>query len=232
MSLFSEQTAMILANLASVNGSLHVVKGKTLQSLSESRTICAITDNPPEFEDAPDEFGIYDLGGFLNLISLIPEGKATFGDKSISVSDSSRSISYRYSSLDVVKSRPPRELPTPTPLGALTISAERFSEIRKAAGALKAKSIRLVSEEGSDLVKVLIANADDDANVFTILVDSNFDKAVSMDIGIRLAELRILAGEYKIELSKIGENVVLNLIHSSLPIRYFFATEKDSTLDA
>lgn len=227
----SNETKTILSNFAKVHQSLHVKKGEPLMSISEARTLCVKYPSIPEFADGPDEFGIYDLNQFLTIMSLVEDGDIAFTSKGIKIADRVRNMSYQFASLEVIKSRPPKDVDLENPTIALHFSANLIKEIIKASKTLGASFFSLVQEEGAN-AKIVVSAGDEDSdttgNVFEIALDEKFDHI--FDLKFRLAQscYCILPGGYEVEILR---DKIAKWSHDDTEATYMVALEKESSFE-
>ena len=85
----SETTQNILKNYSTINQSIYLKEGSRLSTISVMRNILAAADVSEEF---PVDFCIYDLGKFLNLLSIYPE--LTFHEKYVEMSNGAKKYKF------------------------------------------------------------------------------------------------------------------------------------------
>ena len=95
----SQDTIQVLKNLSTINQSILIKAGKRLRSMSVMKNILVEADITETFER---DVAIYDLNQFLNCLSLIPSAEVSLGNNSITITDGSNSIDYRYSDPSVI----------------------------------------------------------------------------------------------------------------------------------
>ena len=78
----SSETVQILKNLSTINQSILIKPGKTLNTMSVMKNILVKADIPEEFEKT---VAIQDLNQFLNCLSLVPGAEVELGDSSITI---------------------------------------------------------------------------------------------------------------------------------------------------
>ena len=73
---FDNRTVQVLRNFSTINPSLVFKRGSTISTISPGKAVIAVANVQPEF---PQDFAIYDLGNFLNVISLFEDPTLDFG---------------------------------------------------------------------------------------------------------------------------------------------------------
>ena len=64
----SENTLQILKNYAGINSNIVFNEGNNIQTISEAKNVLSAAST---VEDFPQNFGIYDLNEFLNVLGLV-----------------------------------------------------------------------------------------------------------------------------------------------------------------
>ena len=102
----TNKTLQVLKNFASINNGLMIKQGSKQRTVSLTRDILAEVELDQEF---PVEFAIYDLNGFLALLSTFDEsGDADIDFKKthLIISSGKRKLKYFYASPEVIFSPP------------------------------------------------------------------------------------------------------------------------------
>src|SRR5665213_1049914 len=99
----SKDTIDILKNFSNINPHLHIKKGSSLVVMNPDENLFAKAAIVEEF---PNAVRIYDMNQLLGVISLIPNAELEFGDKSVVISEGSKSIEYLYADQFMVPETP------------------------------------------------------------------------------------------------------------------------------
>lgn len=213
----SESTIEILKNYSTINQGLVVKPGSVLKTITPSRTVLAIAR---VVENFPVSFALYDLNKFLAKISLYRDCELEFETDRIVIksADGRRTDYIKYSSPEVVKGPPDKELELANPDYEFTLSLEDLIWQRKSAGVSGSENFvfrgdgkniyiqsNTVKDDSSDLSSTKIGETD---GVFScVLQVSNF---------------KLLDGAYNVKISKQG---LTKFEHASKDIEYYVAVE-------
>ena len=89
----SENTLQILKNYAGINSNIVFNEGNNIQTISEAKNVLSAAST---VEDFPQNFGIYDLNEFLNVLGLVDVPNLTFEKDYVLISDSSGRSKVKY----------------------------------------------------------------------------------------------------------------------------------------
>ena len=88
----SDRTVNLLRNFSTINQSILFKEGKKLRTISVMKNILAEANIDEEF---PQDFGVYDLGQFLNSLNLFQEPDLVFnGDSYVTVKEGKQKSKY------------------------------------------------------------------------------------------------------------------------------------------
>lgn len=213
----SDETIEILKNFATINQGLVVKPGSVLKTITPSRTVLAISRVVESF---PVSFALYDLNKFLAKLSLYREAELEFETDRIVIKseDGKRTDYIKYSSPEVVKGPPDKELAMEEPDYEFTLTQEDLIWQRKSAGISGSENFvfrgdgkhiylqsNTIKDDSSDLSSTVIGDTD---GVFScVLQVSNF---------------KLLDGAYNVKLSKAG---LTKFEHTTKNVQYYVAVE-------
>lgn len=218
----SQETVSILKNLAGINQSILIKKGKKLRSMSVMKNVLAESDILENFDrDVP----IYDLSQFLNCLSLIPGGEIQLVDDFIKITDGTNSIDYRYADPSVITAPPEKELILPTEDVCVELTEEQIDRAKKSAAVLQIPDVTLIGD-ASKIFLTVRDKKNSGSNSFNIEVGST-DKVFQFNM--KVENLRMIPGDYDVIIS--SKNISKFTNHSR-PITYFIALEPDSTYES
>jgi hypothetical protein len=224
MTKLSTDTLAILKNFSTINSNLIVKPGEPLSTISEAKNILAIATIAESF---PQQFGIYDLNGFISVLDLIGEADLDFSEDSVLVSSGKSKVKYRFADESILTS-PTKKINMPSTDLTVELSIDSLNKIRKAGGAL---GHSVVSINGADGVVSLavIDPKNPTANTFSIVIDDANAQKETFDFQFLISNLKVLSGNYKVEISS---KLISHWANQSAPVEYFIALEKTSTFDA
>jgi|TARA_R110000851_G_scaffold290908_1_gene445238 hypothetical protein len=148
----SDETIVILKNLATFNNHLVVKAGNVISTVNEKKSTLIKIVVPEEF---PVEFALHDLSGLLKTIGLFEDPEFIFGDNSIVISDSSGTTQeYYYSDKDKLI-WDERDITFPECDISVTITCDVLKKVIKAAGINGFEDIAVVGEGGKVFLRTL-----------------------------------------------------------------------------
>ena len=141
----SEATINILKNYATINPSILVKPGSTLQTIAPaSRAIFAKASVEESF---PQQFALHELSTFLGVISLFKEPELEFTDKQLKIKSDKQSVSYDLAEPSMVIAPPDREFVFPADAEIeFDITSDDISRLIRAAGVLKLPHVAIWSD--------------------------------------------------------------------------------------
>ena len=127
----SDRTINLLKNFASINQSILFKQGNQLRTISVMKNILAEATIDDEL---PKDFGIYDLGQFLNGLSLHNDPELDFQDDSYVVIKEGRSRSkYFFADPQVIVTPPEKQMTLPSEDVTFDLSTDQLDKLLKAA---------------------------------------------------------------------------------------------------
>jgi hypothetical protein len=191
----SKQTINILRNFASINNNLYIVPGNRLMTVAANKTAFAMAEVDETFEM---NWGIYDLGELLGVLSIFTDPDLEFSERSLSISEGKNRIRYMPADADVLVY--PKKEPkfTDTPDAEFNISTQNLAQITKASSVLKVPFVTFKGD-GSKIVALVHDKANPNSNQFIIDVGAETDKV--FDMNVKVESLKMLPDDYKVYLS-------------------------------
>lgn len=216
----STETISILKNFATINSNIVIQAGNVVQTISEAKNIYARATIQESF---PAEFGIYDLGEFLSVLSLFDSPVLDFSEKFVTIREDgkSRKVKYFFSDVDIL-THPSKSINMPPADCEFTLTVDMISTIRKAAGTLGVTDI--VLEKGETGVEVSVTDLKNPtANSYSIEID---DISVDPDTKIvyNIGYWKMIQSDYKV---KISSKLISQFVGDT--VEYFIALEKSSS---
>lgn len=217
----SNETLSILKNFAGINQNLWVLPGNQLSTITPAKSIFAKAEIAETF---PQEFGIYDLGKFLGVLSLFQEPEIAFEDKFMMIGQGKNKIRYAYAAKSILCVPPEKNLNFPQPEVQVQISAENLAQVTKAAAVL---GVTDVSVQGSDGNCELVAHSIEsgDSDEFRLHLGDS-DSVYRMDF--KLDTLRVIPGNYDVDISS---KRISRFTNKDIKLHYFIACAQTSTYE-
>ena len=219
----SENTLNVLKNFSGINPNMMIRSGNTIKTISEARTVLstAVVD-----ADFPKDFGIYDLNEFMGVLQLVDAPSLKFEDDYVIVNDSTgrSKVKYFYSSEETLTT-PQKDITMPEANVKFKLDNESLSKLKRAASALGHTEISISGKDGVLSLSV-VDSKNKTSNVFSIDVSGEFDNDVAFNFILSTNNLKILPGDYEIEISS---KLISQFKHTSLDVKYWIALEKTST---
>jgi len=187
----------VLKNYSTINQGITVKEGNELETISLKQSLYSTFTNKVVEEGQvtfPREFSIYDLNGFLSVVSLFDDPSFEFGADYVSIGQAGEWVIYYYSEPSIIDS-PPETINFPEPDFDFFLSGDKLSKILKAANVLSANSIKFASD-GNKIVASTFDRSGASDNTFTIDIDQYngepFESVIEID------ELKVMGGSYTI----------------------------------
>ena len=218
----SDKTISLLKNFSTINQSILFKQGTKLSTISVMKNILA---EATITEELPKDFGIYDLGQFLNGLSLHHNPELDFQDDSYVVIKEGRSRSkYFFADANVIITPPEKTLTLPDETVSFELSTDQLDKLLKAAAIYQLADLSVVGGDG--VVKVLVRDKKNEtSNDFSIIVG---ETDATFSFNFKVENIKILPGNYDVVCSK---NNLSRFTSKNQDLTYFIALEPDSTFE-
>ena len=218
----SESTLSLLKNFSTINQSILFKKGTKLRTISVMKNILA---EATVSEELPKDFGIYDLGQFLNGLSLHNSPELDFQEDNYVVIKEGRSRSkYFFADPQVIVTPPEKEMTLPSEDVSFELSTDQLDKLLKAAAIYQLPDLAVVG--GNGVVKIVVRDKKNDtSNDFAITVGET-DKQFSFNF--KVENIKILPGNYEVVVSS---KLLSRFRSKNQDLTYFIALEPDSTFE-
>jgi hypothetical protein len=222
----SDRTMQVLKNYASINPNLVFRKGKELMTISVARNVLSKVTLD---EDIPQEFGVYDLNEFLNVLSLVDKPNLDLTDDYAIISDSvgRSSIKYYFSDPDML-TVPQKEVVMPETEVNFSLDTDTLGKIKRAASALGHSEISITPSNGSVRLSV-VDTSDPTSNAFSIDVEGTYEEGTEFNFVMNVNNLKIVNEDFMVGISS---KLISKFKSKQSSIEYFIALEKTSTYGA
>ena len=218
----SENTLQILKNYAGINSNIVFNEGNNIQTISEAKNGLSAAST---VEDFPQNFGIYDLNEFLNVLGLVDVPNLSFEKDYVLISDSSgrSKVKYFFSDPDMLTS-PSKKIVMPQCEVQFTLDANTLSRIKRAAAALGHDEVSIVPGNGA-LTLSVVDSKNATSNTFSIDIAGDFPED-TFNFVISISNLKIIPGDYHVAISS---KLISEFSNNELGVSYWIALEKSST---
>ena len=218
----SEKTLTLLKNFSNINQSILFKKGSSLRTISVMKNILAEATID---EDLPTDFGIYDLGQFLNGLALHTRPELDFQNEGyVYIKEGRMRSKYFFADPKVIVTPPDKEITLPSEDVSFTLSTDQLDKLLKAAGIYQLPDLTVVGRNG--VVKIQVRDRKNDtSNDFAITVgetDSTFS------FNFKVENIKILPGTYDVVVSK---KLLSRFTSQNYDLKYYIALEPDSTFE-
>lgn len=221
----SKDTLEVLACICSINNSLKFKAGNVLKTMSPCQSILMEAEVEESF---PQEFSIYEVKKFLNVLALPVLANADLvfeDDKKVTIDGGQSKVQYYFTDQSFVE-HPDKVINLPTVDLDTLIKAEVLDGFDKAAKALGHKILAFKVEDG---VATLVATTPevDTSNDYVVVLgeakDGNGDVAADGLYKLKVENLKIIPGDYRFEICAKG---VMRVTHTTRKITYFLGLER------
>ena len=218
----SDSTLSLLKNFSTINQSILFKQGTKLRTISVMKNILA---EATISEELPKDFGIYDLGQFLNGLSLHNNPDLDFQEDNYVVIKEGRSRSkYFFADPQVIVTPPERPMNLPSEDVTFDLSTDQMDKLLKAAAIYQLPDLAVVGANG--VVKIVVRDKKNDtSNDFAITVGET-DKQFSFNF--KVENIKILPGNYEVVVSS---KLLSRFSSKNQDLTYFIALEPDSTFE-
>ena len=218
----SEKTLTLLKNFSNINQSILFKQGNSLRTISVMKNILAEATID---EDLPTDFGIYDLGQFLNGLALHTRPELDFQNEGyVYIKEGRMRSKYFFADPKVIVTPPEKEITLPSEDVSFTLSTDQLDKLLKAAGIYQLPDLAVVGKNG--VVKILVRDKKNDtSNDFAITVGETDD---TFEFNFKVENIKILPGTYDVVVSK---KLLSRFTCQNYNLKYYIALEPDSTFE-
>lgn len=217
----SQETIGVLKSFSAINSNLRVKEGNILESIAVNKSILVSAT----VEETFPKFALYDLGEFLNVLSLFKEPELVFEDKYLTLTEGRSSTKYIYGDPATFKMVPPEKgITMPSTDVQFKLSIADLNSTLRAAAALKLQKLAVTSEDGVLIIKAADGN-NPSANSFSLEV-GEIDTEAKFNFVFRVDNLKLIQSDYDVEISS---KKIAKLTSSCGKIVYYIALEAEST---
>jgi len=218
----TEQTLNVLRNFSSIQSNLVVEAGCKIKTMAEARNVMSSAMLAQEF---PQDFGIYDLNEFLNVLSLVDDPKLDFSDEYVRVTDSTgrSAVKYFFADSNILTS-PSKDINMPECEVNFTLDESTLSRVRKAASVLGHEKMTIEANDGAIRLTVT-DNNDSTSNSFVIDVPGTY-QSENFCFVMNISNMKLISGDYEVGISS---KLLSQFTNKNVDVVYYIALEKSST---
>jgi len=218
----STKTLKVLSNFATINPNIIVKPGNKIETIAEAKNVLASAEVEETFDV---EFGIYDLGEFLNVVALLGDNpELEFSDDHVLISNNHSVATYRFADPSILTA-PTKSITMPSTDVTVNITNEVLNQARKAASVLSHSVVSLVGD-GQSVRLVVKDPKNTSSNIFSIELDKNTKTTEKFDLQFLIDNLKLLSGDYTVDISK---KLISKWTLNNDSAEYYIALEKTST---
>ena len=216
----SDKTLTLLKNFSTINQSILFKKGSSLRTISVMKNILAEATID---EDLPKDFGIYDLGQFLNGLSLHQRPELDFeNDQYMVIKENKMRSKYFFADPKVIVTPPEKAITLPSEDVSFELSTQQLDKLLKAAAIYQLPDLAVVGEAG--VVKMVVRDKKNDtSNIFSIVVG---ETESTFAFNFKVENIKILPGTYNVTVSS---KLLSKFTSANHDLTYYIALEPDST---
>ena len=216
----SDRTVNLLRNFSTINQSILFKQGTRLRTISVMKNILAEANID---EDFPQDFGVYDLGQFLNSLSLFQEPELNFtGESFVTVKEGKQRSKYFFADPSVIDSPPDKQLSLPAVDVEFSLTSSQLDRLLKAAAVYHLTDLSVVGN-GKEIKLKVHDRKNDTSNDFSIIVGVT-DK--EFELHFKVENIKIVPGTYEV---KISRKLLAEFKASEYDLTYYIALEPDLT---
>ena len=225
----SEKTLLILKNFQKINKGLVMTKGNMLMTKSDDNVLYAEATID---ETISEDFAIYDLGEFINYLSLIGVDSVlepNMTELKLQIKGESGKKGKMNLADPSVVVHPKKRITTPVADVLFELKSDQLDDILNGASVSGHKILRFTLGDYQSQ-KYIFADVldpkDSSANIVSFPIQT-YDGKDEFSFYMNIDNLKMLKSDYKIEISKLGAITFVNDA-----VKYVVALEASSTFTA
>lgn len=217
----SDNTLEVLRNFATINPSIMVREdSKGLKTISPAKSVIASATIEEEF---PQDFGIYDLPRFLQVLTLFNEPTLTFKDKFVRIgnSEDTQHTNYYYTPENMIIT-PPNTVKLPEVSVSFELPNVLMNSVLKAGAALQCPEILLQGKDGKISVQAVDSSVKAGDSYFLEVGETEDDFSVY----IKIENLKLMDVDYTVNVIQMGKTFLTQFVAEE--VNYIVASETNS----
>ena len=224
----SPDTVEILKNFSTIQSNLLIREGSVLETVAESRNIVARATVADIF---PQDFGIWDLGQFLALLSLFTKPSLDFKDKFVVVKESSKegiksALKFYSAAASMLTTPKTTQLNMEGTKVTFDLPAEKIKAVMTAAGTLGVDDLQFASD--GSLITLAALDKDEAktsaSNSYTLPIGEDTEET-EFCIYLTASLFRMIDDDYEVQL---GAESISQFKSKNRDLTYWMAPTIDS----
>jgi len=197
-------------------------EGNRLRTISVMKNILA---EATIAEELPQDFGIYDLGQFLNGMGLHQSPELDFQNPGhVVIREGKMRSKYFFADPNVIITPPDKPIELPSEDVTFDLSTDQLDKLLKAAAIYQLPDLSVVGENG--VVRIVVRDKKNDtSNDFAITVGETNDV---FNFNFKVENIKILPGTYEVVVS---QKLLSRFTAKNYDLTYYIALEPDSTFN-
>lgn len=215
----SKSTLDILKNFSNINQSICFKEGTELSTLSIQKNILSRAIVEEKF---PKNFAIYDLGEFLNGLTLFEDPEFNFdNDSYVIIKDKRNTSRYFFADPSTIVQPPENRVELPSKDITFSVAWSDVSNIIKAAGIYQIEDLAVVGD-GETIKLVVRDKKNDTSNTYAVKVG---ETGTEFCFNFKVENLKLLPADYEVTISKQNASLFRDV---NRDLEYLIALEPDS----
>jgi hypothetical protein len=202
---FSKDTLAILKNFSSINPGIVLKEGSFIMTRSMGKNIYAEST----IDDVIDsDLGIYDLNGFLSVLSLVgdePEIEHDTTTSTITIKNGKTKVFYRSADESTIV-QPKKRIKTESfddSLVSFSLPAESLQQIQRVSRAMAIDIIAITNKNDKIVINGYNQGADENlTNVLYSLEVGDWEGTDDFNFLINMQSMKLLTADYKVDLTR------------------------------
>ena len=224
----SPDTVEILKNFSTIQSNLLIKEGSVLETVAESKNIVAKATVADVF---PQDFGIWDLGQFLALLSLFTKPSLDFKDKFVIVKEGSNdgiksALKFYSAAASMLTTPKTTQLDMEGTKVTFDLSAEKIKAVMTAAGTLGVDDLQFASD--GSLITLAALDKDEAktsaSNSYTLPIGEDTEET-EFCIYLTASLFRMIDDDYEVQL---GAESISQFKSKNRDLTYWMAPTIDS----
>ena len=215
----SQRTIQIFKNFSSINPSVHIKPGKSIATISSSKSIMAKAVIEEEFET---EFAIYDISRFLSALSLFKEPEIAIDKGFATIAEDKKKMNYVFADPKTVISPPDKRIVMPSNDVDFRLTNDVMSDVNKIVSVLRLPEI-MVQNSGNKITIGASDSKNSTSDNFAIEVGETDKKFRFI---FKSENIKIMPGDYDVIISAKGISQF-----NTTDLTYFIAVESNSNFE-
>lgn len=212
----SSRTLQILKNFATINPSLLFKPGKTLATISPTKTMQAKATVVEQFDN---EFAIYDLSRFIGVLSLFEDPDVLVDKSFLTIANNGHKVNYVYAEKDLIVT-PSKEIKMPVADVNFSLTGSHLISVMKALNVLSLPEVAVIGD-GASIKFSALNTKNPSGDVYSVDVG---ETTHNFKMVFKAENMKLLMGDYDVAITSKG----LGHFKGS-DVEYWIATESTST---